>query len=496
MLVTRRFALQLLAPTVLLSLVLVGACLSGVFYLNRLHLNASEVLTENVRSTRAAARLETTTRELLRLLRSRPLDSRQFEQQVGEQNQIAREMLVEAESLANLERESILVRQIADGLKAYLATWDGRKQVPAGRLHDYDLRLADDLVQHVLNPATELRTFNTEQIEESDRGNRLLVERLKWGMLAVGLGAPLGGLMLGYAAARSVHRSIYQLSVHIRDAAGRLNRELGSVTLQETGDFPELHRQMQGIIEEIGRVIDQLEQREREVVRAEQLAAVGQVAAGVAHELRNPLTSIKMLVQVGREGLVPPGLSGEDLALVEEQLRRMEQTIQTFLDFARPPRTEQRQADLIEVVRRAVALIDGRARRQNVTIDLETPAEPVSLKIDVEQVRQVLVNLLLNALDALRRGGTVQIRVEAEDGAARVSIRDNGPGIAPRIRPRLFEPFVSSKDNGLGLGLSICKRLIEAHGGRIQGENDAQGGAVFTFTLPREEEAHAYAASH
>ena len=336
MLVTRRFALQLLAPTVLVSVILVGACGFGTIYLNNLHLNASAVLTENRRSLEAAYRLETTTRELLRLLRGDHTNPQLLGEQIRKQNENARELLVEAESLANLERESILVHQIAQGLKEYLANWDRRSHVAGERLRDYDAELAEGLVQSVLTPCTELHSFNTAQVEQSDQENRQLVERLKWGMLAVGLGAPLGGLMLGYAVAHSLHRSIYQLSVHIRDAAGRLNRELGSVTLKEVGDFPDLHRQMQGIIEEIGRVIDQLEQREREVVRAEQLAAVGQIAAGVAHELRNPLTSIKMLVQVAREGSPPAGLPAEDLRVLEQQARRMEQTIQTFLDFARP----------------------------------------------------------------------------------------------------------------------------------------------------------------
>src|SRR5262249_45361366 len=158
------------------------------------------------------------------------------------------------------------------------------------------------------------------------------------------------GLLLGYAVARSLRRSIYQLSVHLQHAAGRLNRELVAngaaaktqggpdflITLEERSDLPELHRQMRGVLEEIERVVGQLQQREREVLRAEQLAAVGQVAAGVAHELRNPLTSVKMLVQSGLEQPAA-GLPPDDLAIIENEIRRMEHCIQTFLDFARPP---------------------------------------------------------------------------------------------------------------------------------------------------------------
>src|SRR5439155_9204155 len=143
-----------------------------------------------------------------------------------------------------------------------------------------------------------------------------------------------------------LRHSIGQLSISIHDAAGRLNRELGSVRLKEEGDLPAVHRQMQGLIAEISRTVEQLQQREHEVLRAEQLAAVGQIAAGVAHELRNPLTAIKMLVQATREEVETRGLVPEDLQIIELEIRRMERCLQTFLDFARPPKPEYRLLDL------------------------------------------------------------------------------------------------------------------------------------------------------
>lgn len=495
---TRRLPLKLLAPTVLVSLLFLATCIVGAVFLNILQVNVSQVLTENVNSTLAARNLEDVTSDLIGLLSGDHHDPDFLTEQIRERNDVARRRLQQAEELANLEQEQLLVGKIGSGLQAYFHAWDGRGRLPAlgamvagpgwiAAIAAADLHLANRLQWEVLTACAALRNYNTEQVAASDRDNRATVTRLTWALLAVGLGASLSALMLGYAIARQLYQSMCQLSVQIRDAAGRLKSELQPVVLEDPGDLPDLQRQMQGVVEEIERVVRRLQQREHEVLRAEQLAAVGQVAAGVAHELRNPLTSVKMLAQTGLEGAAPPGLQADDLRIIEHEVRRMEACIQTFLDFARPPRAERRRADLLATVRRALALMEGRARRQKVTLVADLPPGPVPLFFDPEQIQQVLVNLLLNALDALPRGGIVTVEVRgpsAEVPGATVTVRDNGPGISPRIRERLFEPFCSGKETGLGLGLSISRRLIEAHEGSITGGNDPAGGAVFTFRLP------------
>jgi signal transduction histidine kinase len=497
--------MKLLAPTVLVSLALVAACIFGLFYLNDLHVEASAVLSENEKSTRAAMRLESSSIALVQLLNDQAENVSPAK--ITDQFQQIQQDLKDAQDLANWKEEKELVKQIGQGLEKY-ERQQAELEISTGKSISRPdrLRLAGLLDKEVLTPSTDLRNFNSRQIDESDANNRRIITTLKWGLLTLGIGVPLSGLLLGFAVARSLRHSIYQLSVGIQDAAGKLNRTLGSVTLEEESELPDLHRRVQGIVGEIERVVDQLQQREREVLRAEQLAAVGQVAAGVAHELRNPLTSVKMLVQTGLEGKAPCGLAADDLAVIENEVRRMEQCIQIFLDFARPPSPERRDVDLIPVLRRALALIEGRARRQRIEMHLSVPDAPLMVKIDQEQVHQVLVNLLLNALDALPQGGKVEIHISMDQeeamgnheveangndvktrppGFIKVQIRDNGSGIEPRIHQRLFEPFVSSKDTGLGLGLSICKRLIEDHGGSIRGDNCPEGGAEFTFTLPK-----------
>jgi two-component system, NtrC family, sensor histidine kinase HydH len=469
------------------SLLLVAACILAARYLNQSHRRVSLVLTENVASMVADKELETTLDELPFLLRADHSRLDLLTAELTKRHEKAEQQLKQVHDYANTPEESSYVQKVEESWRRYKESWRKRPSTTSREeLMAYDGHLALQLDEDLLLNCSRLLEHNTRQVKEANDADRRLVDQLTWGLLTVGIGAPLAGWLLGYAVARRMHQSMLQLSVQIRDAAGRLNSELRPVTVERDGAFSALNRQMAGIIDEIERVFERLNQREREVLRAEQLAAVGQVAAGVAHELRNPLTSVKMLVQTGLEGAPPPGLPAEDLGIIEHEIRRMEACIQTFLDFARPPSAARRRTDLLAVIRRAIYLLDGRARRQHVTLKTDLPLEPVELLIDPEQIHQVLVNLMLNALDAMPHGGEVrlQVRPTSDPPGAKVSVHDTGTGIAAPVLARLFEPFISSKETGLGLGLSICRRLLETNGGSIKGENDPAGGAVFTFTLP------------
>jgi two-component system sensor histidine kinase HydH len=470
-------------------LLLVAACILGALYLNHAHRAVSRVLTENVASMVADKELETTLDELPPLLRGDHSRLDLLAAEMVERHNKADHQLEKVRRYANSDDEKERVQAVENSWRRYQKQWRQRPSAASRRdVEEYDRRLALQLEEDVLLPCSRLLEYNTRQVSASNDADRLLVDRLTWGLLTVGIGTPLAGLLLGYTVARRMHQSILQLSVRIRDAAGRLNGELRPVTLENDGEGTPSVVLMQGIVAQIESVFARLHQREREVLRAEQLAAVGQVAAGVAHELRNPLTSVKMLVQTGLEGEPPAGLPAEDLGIIEHEIRRMEACIQMFLDFARPPSAERRRTDLLAVVRRSVALVEGRARRQKVAIKTDLPPAPVELLIDGEQIHQVLVNLILNAFDAMPHGGELRLEVRptSEPLGARVRLHDTGPGIAGPVLARLFEPFVSGKETGLGLGLSICRRLLEAHGGSITGENAPDGGAVFTFILPSE----------
>jgi signal transduction histidine kinase len=165
----------------------------------------------------------------------------------------------------------------------------------------------------------------------------------------------------------------------------------------------------------------------------------------------------------------------------------MERSLQTFLDFARPPRMERRPTPLAPLVREVADLLRGRAGKQRVDLWLDLPAAGVTVLADREQLRQVLVNLFLNALDAMPAGGTLAVAVRpADPWRVEVEVDDTGPGIPPAQMPGLFQPFASTKDTGLGLGLVTSKRIVEDHAGTLGAANRRGGGASFVLTLPAE----------
>jgi signal transduction histidine kinase len=339
----------------------------------------------------------------------------------------------------------------------------------------------------VLRQCYKVEQASHHRLDETTLEHERVLQQLAWGMAGVAVLGGVAGLVLGFGVARGLSRSIRRLQVRVQDAAGKLAPNPPEIVLTGEGDFSDLQAQIDELASRIESVVKKLQQREREVLRAEQLAAVGQLAAGVGHEIRNPLTAIKLLVQAALDDETAGGLIPDDLRVIEEEIRRIEQSLQTFLDFARPPKVERHPVDLLNVVRAVVGLIRGRAERQCVIIHVDAPSSPVLLTADAGQLRQVLLNLCLNALDVMPTGGTLTVRVQSPvSGPVKVEVTDTGPGISAAMMPRLFMPFASSKDTGLGLGLVISKRIVEDHAGTIAATNRPGGGASFFVTLPRE----------
>lgn len=476
----RNVFVRVVGPTVFVSLLLIGLGSVTAVYLYQQQTTTADIVAENLRSRAAATELEITLKDLLLVLGAAASNPAAASDQVEALHKKIKELLRDARELADKDEESRLVGHLEVGFQGYLEAW--RKVIQQSP--EADPGLPRKIVNTKLLPTCRrLHDFNSRQIEDSADAHRQTMVRMAWGVAGVGIVGALAGVVLGYGVARWIRRSIHRLSVRVRDAAGKLRQDLATVVVTEDSDLQNLHEQMHGLVREIEDVVEKLQQREREVLRAEQMAAVGQLAAGAAHELRNPLTSIKMLVQANREEAEANGMPSEDLGIIEQEIRRMERCLQTFLDFARPPQPERRPLDLATIVASTFALIQGRARKQQVALQFVAPQRPAMVEGDDDQLQQLLVNLTLNALDAMPRGGTLEVRLESVGAQVDLSVRDSGPGITAPMLGRLFEPFVSSKETGLGLGLVVSRRIAESHGGELTAINLSGIGACFSLRL-------------
>jgi signal transduction histidine kinase len=221
-------------------------------------------------------------------------------------------------------------------------------------------------------------------------------------------------------------------------------------------------------------------------------AAMAALTGSIAHELNQPLGSILLNAQAAERllaaGTTAPDVLQDILRDIREENARASQIVQRHRAMLKQHRLETRPIDIHAVVRESVALVSHEATKRNVRIDLDVPGSPCMVVGDQILLQQVVVNLVLNAMDAMadtpaaRRRVTVRSTVNA--GAVEIFVRDMGPGLSPTVDGKLFEPFVTTKPDGVGIGLTIARSTIHAHHGTIEGRNDPEGGAAFRFTLP------------
>ncbi|HSR11016.1 MAG TPA: ammonium transporter [Thermodesulfobacteriota bacterium] len=231
-----------------------------------------------------------------------------------------------------------------------------------------------------------------------------------------------------------------------------------------------------------------LEETQRQLFQSEKLAALGKISAGIAHEIRNPLTSIKILIHSLVEETATDASKEKDLGVIESEIERVNKIIRQFLDFARPRPPSLELQDIRHTLEETLALMNYEMESQRVSVERKYAPELPLIPLDREQMKQVFLNLLLNAAQAMDGGGVLTVstslNVDGGSGFVDVSIRDTGPGIAEDVKNRIFEPFFSTKEEGIGLGLPIAQRIVEEHGGKIRAENGPGEGTTFRVSLP------------
>jgi len=240
----------------------------------------------------------------------------------------------------------------------------------------------------------------------------------------------------------------------------------------------------------IGRIalfrdLSELQHLRKEVERSQRLAAVGSLAAGVAHEIRNPLSSLKGFATYFRQryGGVPEDVKVADIMI--QEVDRLNRVITELLEFSRPMELKRKATDLAGLVRHALGTIEGQARERAIAVQSHLPPSIPRAFIDPDRMTQVFLNLFLNALAAMDRGGVLTVgTARQDDDTLRVSVADTGTGIRKEDLGRVFDPYFTTKPSGTGLGLAIVHRIVEAHGGEIRLESEPGKGTTFTILLP------------
>jgi len=234
---------------------------------------------------------------------------------------------------------------------------------------------------------------------------------------------------------------------------------------------------------------DRLLQNER-MFRAEQLATMGQFAAGIAHELRNPLTTIRSTVQyLGSE--FDPDSQEQALAQgVLDEVDRLNGIVENLLTLARPTGSQPQALDVAQEIKTYLQFVEAQAGKQGIHIDTAVEQDLPKLYCDGGELRQLLLNLVVNAMEAMPSGGQLCVRAGqgTESGTVLLEVEDQGTGIASEHRAQIFEPFYTTKASGTGLGLAICHTIARRHHGRIWVEDAPSGGTIVKVTLPTEEE--------
>jgi len=235
---------------------------------------------------------------------------------------------------------------------------------------------------------------------------------------------------------------------------------------------------------ELERVYVELRDNIEQMKKSERLSAAGELAASLAHEIRNPLASISGAAGILKRGNASEENEGECLTILEKESQRLNKLLTNFLDFARPrlPRYQRVEADAI--IRSVAALARHAATLQQVELQLEIAHDLPEIECDAEQLKQVLLNLVINAVQASDSRGVVTIHCSSPGNAVCIEVRDEGSGIPLGLEDRVFDPFFTTKEGGTGLGLAVAANIVEQHGGQLKCANNEARGTTFLLELP------------
>ncbi|MDL2269292.1 histidine kinase [Desulfosarcina sp. OttesenSCG-928-A07] len=280
---------------------------------------------------------------------------------------------------------------------------------------------------------------------------------------------------------------VYQILNPMRALVLETSR--GNKTKLTGNDVKTLSMGVRNLIEDVGQIQVELKKSRENLLQAEKMAMVGKLAAGMAHSIRNPFTSVQMRLFSMSRSLKLTGMQKEDFEVISDEINHIDTIVQNFLEFSRPPKLKMQSISPSMVVDMAIQLLCHRLDSYNVEATVYRDKILPAIEADPDQLKEVLVNLIVNACEAMPGGGKINIYEDVtptDTGGHQVEIRisDTGTGVSPTTAERVFEPFFTTKEDGTGLGLSIVSRIIEEHGGSMNLSSVEGRGATFIIILP------------
>lgn len=400
-------------------------------------------------------------------------------------------LLQKAKESANTEEENMLIQQISALFSNYQQTLTNALELhKIGRISQPNkliVHASQDLINTIEEKTNEFIIKNEVAQAEYEESIRKNDDIIRSAMYALGFGGIIIGLVLGWMVARILLNPIYKLVLKVRDAAG--SEVVEHIQMSPGKELEELDLHINRLIGRINKANEDLKKNRELLERSSKLAAIGKIAPALAHEIRNPLTAIKMLIYAMMQ---EPDISKDklhDLEIITHEINRVEGFLQNFLKYARPAKPQMQMVSIVPVLKEMIQLMQPRLRQNNITLVENHDLENLKINADPDMIKQVVMNLMLNAIESMGPDGelrfSTQVTADDQDNKTfRIIISDNGPGIPDDILDSLFDPFVKGKDQGIGLGLSISQRIAELHHGWISATNNPDKGASFTVNLP------------
>jgi signal transduction histidine kinase len=475
-----------LVLTALVMITLLGGLIM-VWYTYRMETLLTELIDKNVAAFETAEALESALVNQKGYVSYYFLDGNpEWLKHLGEYRQIFRERLAEARSFVSTEMEKDRIDRLESEYKTYIALKDRVIELYSSGQREKGAELHKDVRSHFFKVLDFTEGYKNLYAQKISRIRDSSYDQARKLRIVAG-SAILLVLILAVLLAFVLVNNILG---PLRRLAREANRKADSVLSDD--EVKALSRSVRGLIEDMDQTQTELEKSREHLLQAEKMVLVGKLASGMAHSIRNPLTSVKMRLFSLDRTLNLSEHQREDFDVISEEILHIDTIVQNFLEFSRPPKLKKQKISPSEVVDLVLRLLEHRLESYNVTVKVDRTKPLPEIQGDPERLKEVLVNIIENACQAMEGGGSITIHEEENTDVslgpvAVIRLADDGPGIPEPVQSKIFEPFFSTKEDGSGLGLSITTRIVEEHGGRLELNSEEGEGSTFSIILPVEE---------